>query len=1028
MAGPVDPWDWTVDDLVANLCKSRRLWQGRPSSILPDPIALEHSLRENSMDGATMLSYVDDSIIREVLGVRPFAMRGAVRYAIEKLRSASHKYAEYTENQRSANAQDGYLSSHSATTHPDPHPNDPASSVPHEDNKSLPPLDDDSDTESFSASVWEEIQRDIEEDEEVKTQVERETLTSDEVEDIIDRKIEELVEAWKRKKLPLREKGAWSLWKRSRHPQSRSKLQKYFAQEVERLNERLARLRKGILDELWRKATDLERQGEIFEETIYQREDCVWRLSVLAQKTAPQRRNRPLKTITSRRQANPRENAEDSEELGSDSVASTDDNPEDFIEPDEDRIEMDVDIPSLVDKTLTNGEFSQPHQHPTVAHSSSPQIKESPSHQVEVKSSDPVTIIDLTSDRGNETDKASQSGTAATSHASMAIPAMASTSEVAKWAWSELEEKNDPLIQNWLNELRSWVPVPYEENIGHICHVDADQTVSERIRTVDSWCSSKGILMMSYDMFRILVSRKDKQKDKSREDDKTLTEISRQLLNGPDVVVADEAHFLKNPGSNISQYASQIRTKSRIALTGSPLSNSLREYYAMINWIAPGYLGNPIEFKAKYQEPIEMGLYKDSSHADWRYALKSLRILEKNIGPKLDRKDFADVESQLPRKVEFVLTVPFHDVQREAYKRFVECQEAGIMTQKTINLATLWAWLTAISLLVNHPFIFLEKLKDRHSQALRAEGSRENSDDEIPANPDQQEENPSIWKSILADDAIDQQIRALQTISDLKDPRFSPKMALLLQIVRLSKEAGDKVLVFSHSIPTLNYIEALLQRESELIYERLDGKTKVSDRQNMANNFNEGRVDLFLISTRAGGQGFNLQGANRVVIFDFAFNPGWETQAIGRAYRITQKKPVFVYRFIAGEGYEAELYKTAAYKTQLAYRVVDKINPVRASSKPSDYLFSPRPIKKNDVQGLRGKDPKVLDKLLDSAGSLIFDLATTDTLREEADEKLTKEEEQEAENEYQRRLQEKNPATLAPGANQLRLRPKHLSH
>ncbi|KAL4980202.1 P-loop containing nucleoside triphosphate hydrolase protein [Aspergillus desertorum] len=84
------------------------------------------------------------------------------------------------------------------------------------------------------------------------------------------------------------------------------------------------------------------------------------------------------------------------------------------------------------------------------------------------------------------------------------------------------------------------------------------------------------------------------------------------------------------------------------------------------------------------------------------------------------------------------------------------------------------------------------------------------------------------------------------------------------------------------------------------------------------------KKQVYLISTRAGGLGLNITGANRVIIFDFSFSPIWEEQAVGRAYRLGQQKPVFVYRFSAGGTFEEIIHEKATYKTQLGIHVVDK--------------------------------------------------------------------------------------------------------
>ena len=133
----------------------------------------------------------------------------------------------------------------------------------------------------------------------------------------------------------------------------------------------------------------------------------------------------------------------------------------------------------------------------------------------------------------------------------------------------------------------------------------------------------------------------------------------------------------------------------------------------------------------------------------------------------------------------------------------------------------------------------------------------------------------------------------------------------------------------------------------------------------MTKVFNEGNTNVCLVSTRAGGQGLNLFGANRVVILDDHFNPMWEQQAIGRAYRIGQQKPVYVYRLTVGGTFEQAIQNQALFKEQLATRVVDKKNPNRSALKGAgEYLFPPKEVDREDLSQFLGKDPLVLDRLL----------------------------------------------------------------
>ena len=245
----------------------------------------------------------------------------------------------------------------------------------------------------------------------------------------------------------------------------------------------------------------------------------------------------------------------------------------------------------------------------------------------------------------------------------------------------------------------------------------------------------------------------------------------------------------------------------------------------------------------------------------------------------------------------------------------------------------------------------------------------------------------------------------------LNDPALSYRTTAAKRIIEIATAIGDKTLVFSHSIPTLTYLADMLT-EMKCPFRQITGGTNVAERQEITKQFNDkDEYKVLLISMRAGGLGLNLQGANRVIIFDFSFNPTWEQQAIGRAYRINQRRPVFVYRFRAGGTFEDRLFNTSIFKTQLFGRVVDKKNFRRHASKSAhtDYLFPVKDVPKEDFTDCIGKDPNVLDAIIDDL-DFIRSIVLTETFQKEEDEQLTNEEQKEAEEEYEKqRMQRDDP-------------------
>ena len=523
------------------------------------------------------------------------------------------------------------------------------------------------------------------------------------------------------------------------------------------------------------------------------------------------------------------------------------------------------------------------------------------------------------------------------------------------------------LVENWWDEFILWVPQPLSENIGEVRKVSSSLVVTERLDQIYTWSKEGGVLVIGYDAFKGLVNNKPRLAAKASVkkaplDESEHSRVKEALIGSANLVIADEAHYFKTTSTAINLAMNQIRTKSRIALTGSPLNNNLEEYYTLIDWIAPNYLGTRIEFKATYEEPIREGLYRDSTPSQKRTSMKKLRALELEMGPKVHRASVSVLQNDLQGKSEFVVVIALTELQEKAYNVYVRNMRMASRENEP-HLATLWTWLSVLQLLCNHPKCYWEKLHEPRVNKKKSKSTQ--FEQGILAS----EEDATLLNEPISRVALSQVIEESKSIFDnLTQPLealcLSNKMRVLMQILDYADAAHDKVLVFSHRIATLDYIADQLAKASKR-YARIDGTLYANKRQQISKDFNTGEINICLISTRAGGTGLNFYGANRVVIMDENFNPTWEQQAIGRAYRIGQKKPVYVYRLQAAGTFEGIIQNQGLFKEQLATRVVDKKNPTRSAMKGTGaYLFPPNPVEQEDLAGLIGKDPLVLDRLL----------------------------------------------------------------
>ena len=590
------------------------------------------------------------------------------------------------------------------------------------------------------------------------------------------------------------------------------------------------------------------------------------------------------------------------------------------------------------------------------------------------------------------------------------------------------------LVQNWRREIQTWASHVFT----NIFSVEAGARPDQIIDELADWYKVGGPLLMTYGLFQKYVDWRDPEAETKRSLQSKLApfgpQLDEYLIEGPEIVVADEVHNLKNPKAKVTQAAKSIHTESRIGLTGTPMSNDVDEIYSLVSFAAPNYLGEKKWFNQTYSNPIKEGNRKDSTANEVRKMLKKLAVLRNQIEPKVHRADITALRGSLKTKLEFVIMLPLSDIQRTVYKKYLAAlnqDESNL--NGTVSQTRIFAWLSALTLLMNHPLAFKRKLLEPPKKTNKTKKAPRR--DSTPSVSDSGTGTPAAENELDPEDLdMDEAIQSLAFSNEVKQDMIagiddelqsedSKKMSLLLLILRLAKKCDDKVLVFSGSIPTLNYVEELLQNRGHLCG-RIDGSVSIPKRQSIINAFHNGETNVMLMSTKAG-VGLNIQGANRVILLDFGFNPSHEEQAVGRAYRIGQEKPVFVYRLIIGGTFEDNIYDKQMFKTSLTSRVVDKKNPRRiAFGTAGDWLYEPKETPQEDLGQWLGNDPDVLHKILKKQckdptypGPRIRKLTTIETLQEDAaDEPLNEEEQREVKEELaMRRMVRQNEKQAKAG-------------
>ncbi|CAL0316620.1 unnamed protein product [Lupinus luteus] len=505
------------------------------------------------------------------------------------------------------------------------------------------------------------------------------------------------------------------------------------------------------------------------------------------------------------------------------------------------------------------------------------------------------------------------------------------------------------VLHNWRHEFNKWRPSELKPlKVFMLEDVPRDR----RAELLAKWRAKGGVFLIGYSAFRNLSFGKHVK------DRHVARDICHALQDGPDILVCDEAHMIKNTKADVTQALKQVKSQRRIALTGSPLQNNLMEYYCMVDFVREGFLGSSHEFRNRFQNPIENGQHTNSTLIDVKIMNQRSHILYEQLKGFVQRMDMNVVKKDLPPKTVFVITVKLSPLQRTLYKKFLDVHgfTKDREPHEKLRKRSFFAGYQALARIWNHPGILQLTKEDKeyvkHEDPVENflvddSSSDDNSDCNLLAGEKIKHANESMQKKNNTGFFLKGWWNDLLHGKIYKEIDQSGKMVLLIEILTMSSDVGDKVLVFSQSIPTLDLIELYLSgmprrgkhgkfwKKGKDWY-RLDGRTESSERQKLVERFNEPsnrRVKCTLISTRAGSLGINLHAANRVVIVDGSWNPTYDLQAIYRAWRYGQRKPVFAYRLLAHGTMEEKIYKRQVTKEGLAARVVDRQQVHRTISK-----------------------------------------------------------------------------------------------
>ncbi|PRP82848.1 putative DNA repair and recombination protein RAD54B [Planoprotostelium fungivorum] len=428
------------------------------------------------------------------------------------------------------------------------------------------------------------------------------------------------------------------------------------------------------------------------------------------------------------------------------------------------------------------------------------------------------------------------------------------------------------LQRNWMNEFEKWLG-DEKPNIWTMKHIKKDSGI------INKWREIGGVILFSHGYNKSTLPE---------EHIATIQEIS-------DLVIVDEGHHIKDPNAVMVRSLNKIKTKRRIVMTGCPFQNHLTEYWCMINFIAPHYLGSIIEYRNQFVNPIENGCYEDSTEEDIQLRDERMNILQKLLEPITFRKSGEELKRTLPSHTDYAVYLNITEPQRRMYEEIFPKDIDGDVHQGSfIELCH------ASMRTLGHP-----EINRRH------------------------QEQPSA--DVRKEDGV--------------------KILVLLDIIRECEKKGDRVIVFMSSLSGLAFISSILHQEKiRFVHCKLGTTVDIA-----VQKFQEDTSKtVLLMMMKSGNVGHNIVGANHVVLFDLDWNPSNIDEAVGRIYRMGQIKETFVYRLIVAGTYDSILYKRSLQKQVVGGLLVDSRNRRSKTMKRELKMFEYRENEKKEESDIRG--------------------------------------------------------------------------
>ncbi|KAH8698476.1 putative SNF2 family helicase/ATPase PasG [Talaromyces proteolyticus] len=445
-------------------------------------------------------------------------------------------------------------------------------------------------------------------------------------------------------------------------------------------------------------------------------------------------------------------------------------------------------------------------------------------------------------------------------------------------------------------------------------------------------------------------------------------------------IVVDEGHRLKNMNCKLIKELLTYNSANRLLITGTPLQNNVSELWSLLHFLLPEIFNDLESFEGWFDFSSVLDRNGQTNVVEKRKR-NLVTTMHSILKPFLLRRVKTDVETDLPKKREYILYAPLTPEQKELYREILNGTGRQYLENKAIERIEAKSGMVsrATSLKrkaedsgISTPYKSIRSTRSstpgslngrgrKGRQSYREIGDREfnnklrdlengiQDEDEREQSPGETEQEEieraktiKLAKKEIGSKKLQNPVMQARLACNSPHNFYWPwgddsstvddtlvtasgKMLLLDRLVPCLMKKGHKILIFSQFKTQLDLVQDWATQLRGWKCCRIDGAVSQVDRRDQIKAFNTDKnYKIFLLSTRAGGQGINLTAADTVILYDSDWNPQQDLQAQDRAHRIGQTRPVIVYRLATKGTVEQTLLEKADSKRRLERLVIQK--------------------------------------------------------------------------------------------------------